>query len=187
MSRDGAALEVPVMDAGPFQLRPFELTDLPLIEEAAADPYIPLITSVPSAYTPDEGRAFIERQWGRAADGTGYSFAIADAASGRAVGQAGLWVGEARGGRASVGYWVVGSARGRGAAAFALVSLVSWAHRVQQVPRVELHVEPWNTASVRTAELAGFTREGLMRGWLEIGGELRDLYLYARLASDPIP
>ena len=58
---------------------------------------------------------------------------------------------------------------------------------MQRVPRVELHVEPWNTASVRTAELAGFTWEGLMRGWQEIGGERRDLYLYARLASDPIP
>src|SRR5580693_3746834 len=69
------ALEVPVLDARPFRLRPFQLSDLPLVEEAARDPYIPLITTVPAAYTPGEGRAFIERQWSRAADGTGYSFA----------------------------------------------------------------------------------------------------------------
>ena len=181
------ALEVPVLDARPFRLRPFQLSDLPLVEEAARDPYIPLITTVPAAYTPGEGRAFIERQWSRAADEAGYSFAIADAASDRAVGQAGLWVRQAGEGRASVGYWVARPARGRRAAALALFAVVRWAHRVQRIPRLELHVEPWNMASVRTAELAGFTREGLMRGWQEIGGERRDLCLYARLASDPVP
>ena len=95
-----------MVEAGPFRLRPFELSDLPLIQEAATDPHIPLITNVPAAYTPEEGRAFIERQWGRAADGTGYSLAVADAASDRAAGQIGLWMrqaGERKGSASSPG------------------------------------------------------------------------------------
>jgi [ribosomal protein S5]-alanine N-acetyltransferase len=85
-------LIVPVLAAGPFRLRPFRLTDVDLIRKAAQDPYIPLITTVPAVFTEDEGRQFIERQWSRAPQGIGYSFAIADAASDRAVGQAGLWL-----------------------------------------------------------------------------------------------
>jgi RimJ/RimL family protein N-acetyltransferase len=182
-----APLSVPRLTAGPFVLRPFALDDVDVVREASADPLIPLITTVPAVFTADEGRRFIERQWSRAERGTGYSFAIADGATGRAVGQAGLWLKDAAEGRASVGYWVAGSARGRGAAGCAVRALARWAHDELRIPRVELHVEPWNAASIRTAERAGFRREGLLRGWQEIGGERRDLFVYARLADDPLP
>ena len=182
-----APLAVPRLDAGDFLLRPFTLDDLDVVGEASADPYIPLITTVPAAFTAAGGRRFIERQWSRAEQGTGYSFAIADAGTGRAVGQAGLWLKDVQEGRASVGYWVAGSARGRGAAAAAVRAVVRWAHDELRIARLELSVEPGNAASVRTAELAGFRREGMLRGWQEIGGERRDLLLYARLAGDPRP
>jgi RimJ/RimL family protein N-acetyltransferase len=184
--RAAAPLSVPRLDAGPFVLRAFTLDDVGVVREASADPHIPLITTVPAVFTADDGRRFIERQWSRAERGTGYSFAIADAETGRAVGQAGLWLKDAAEGRASVGYWVAGSARGRGTAACAVRALARWGHGELRIPRIELQVEPWNVASIRTAELAGFRREGLMRGWQEIGGERRDLLLYARLAGDPL-
>jgi RimJ/RimL family protein N-acetyltransferase len=180
-----AALIVPTLAAGPFQLRPFTLADVDAVREASSDPHIPLITTVPAAFTEDEGRRFIERQWSRAEQGTGYSFAIADAGTDRAVGQIGLWLYDIRHGRASVGYWVVRSARGGGAAGAAARALARWAHQELQVPRLELHVEPWNTASIRTAENAGYQREGLLRSWQEVGGTRRDMYMYARLATDP--
>ena len=188
-ARDGmsAALIVPTLAAGPFRLRPFALGDIDVVREAASDPHIPLITTVPAAFTEEAGRRFIERQWGRAQQGTGYSFAIADADTDRPVGQAGLWLTDVSAGRASVGYWVISSARGRRAAACAVRALTRWAHQDLRIPRLELHVEPWNTASIRTAEKAGFQREGLLRGWQEVGGERKDMYMYARLAGDPVP
>ena len=188
-ARDGmsAALIVPTLAAGPFRLRPFALGDIDVVREAASDPYIPLITTVPAVFTEEEGRRFIERQWGRARQGTGYSFAIADADTDHAAGQAGLWLTDVSAGRASVGYWVISSARGRRAAACAVRALTRWAHQDLRIPRLELHVEPWNTASIRTAEKAGFQREGLLRGWQEVGGERKDMYMYARLAGDPVP
>jgi ribosomal-protein-alanine N-acetyltransferase len=182
-----ANLIVPTLAAGPFRLRPFTLADTDAVREAASDPYIPLITTVPAAFTQDEGRRFIERQWSRAEQGAGYSFAIADAGTDRAAGQAGLWLDDLAAGRASVGYWVVRSARGRRAATSAVRALARWAHHELQVPRLQLYVEPWNTASVMTAEKAGFRREGLLRGWQEVGGARKDMYMYARLASDPVP
>lgn len=182
-----AALNVPTLHAGPFRLRPFRLSDIDVVSEASADPYIPLITSVPASFTEEEGRRFIERQWLRAEQRTGYSFAVADAATDRAVGQIGLWLQDAAEGRASIGYWVAGSARGRRVAACAVLALTRWAHDHLQLPRLELHVEPWNQASIRTAEKTGFRREGLLRGWREVGGTRRDMYVYARLAGDPVP
>jgi RimJ/RimL family protein N-acetyltransferase len=177
-------LRLPTLPAGPFLLRQFELTDLDLVREAAADPHIPLITTVPAGFTEQDGTRFIERQWDRARLGAGYSFAIADAATGRAVGHIGLWLRDLPEGRCSVGYWVAGPARGRRAAGHALTALARWALRDLRVPRLELYVEPWNQASVRTAEAAGFRREGLLRSWQEVGGERRDMFMYSLLPAD---
>ncbi|GAA3392933.1 GNAT family N-acetyltransferase [Streptomyces roseoviridis] len=177
-------LDVPELAApGDLTLRPWRLTDLPLVAEAARDPYIPLITTVPSPYSEAEGVAFVERQWSRAATGAGYPFVIVSGA-GRPLGTVGLWVRDLPQGRASLGYWLAASARGHGAASRALTAVTAWALDELRVPRLELHVEPWNTASLRTAESAGFRREGLLRGWQEVGGERRDMYVYGLLAGD---
>jgi RimJ/RimL family protein N-acetyltransferase len=173
--------------AGPFRLRSFMLSDMDLVREASTDPHIPVITTVPATFTEEEGRRFIERQWSRPEEGLGYSFAIAEADTDWAIGQAGLWLKYISQGRAEVGYWVAGSARGRRAAAFAARALAEWAHRELHVPRVELYIEPWNTASIRAAERAGFQREGLLRSWQELGGERKDMFMYSLLLVDPLP
>ena len=89
-------LHVPRLPAGPVLLRPFALGDLALVREAAGDPGIVSISSVPHPYSDDAGRDFIRRQHRRANAGDGYSFVIAgDAVDGpRAVGSIGLWLRE---------------------------------------------------------------------------------------------
>ncbi|MFJ3785595.1 GNAT family N-acetyltransferase [Streptomyces sp. NPDC090093] len=171
------SLHVPDLAApGGLALRPWRLSDLDLVREAADDPYIPLVTTVPSPYSEAEGRAFVERQWERAASGTGCPFVLVDP-GGRPVGTVGLWP---DGEEATLGYWVVASARGRGAAATGLAAVADWALSELGLPRLLLHVEPWNTASVRVAERAGFRREGMLEGRLRIGDERRDVLVFAR-------
>jgi RimJ/RimL family protein N-acetyltransferase len=58
---------------------------------------------------------------------------------------------------------------------------------MHHVPRLELHVEPWNTASIRTAEGAGYRREGLLRSWEAVGGERRDMLMFSLLGTDGLP
>jgi [ribosomal protein S5]-alanine N-acetyltransferase len=181
------ALIVPNLVAGPFRLRPFTLADVGAVREASGDPYIPLITTVPVTFTEGEGRRFVERQWDRAEQRTGYSFAIADGVTDHVVGQIGLWLKDIGEGRASVGYWVTRSARGRRVATRSLQALALWALHDLQIPRLHLYVEPWNTASIMTAERAGFVREGLLRHWQEVDGARKDMYMYARLPGDPVP
>jgi ribosomal-protein-alanine N-acetyltransferase len=177
-----APLEVPELQSGPVVLRPFSFSDLPLIRLASTDPYIPSVTSVPSTYSDNGGRAFIERQLSQASGGHGYPFAIAESSSPRrALGGMGLWLHEIESGRASVGYWVAPNARGNNYAGWALRGLVAYAFTALAIPRLHLFVEPWNVASQRTAEFAGFAQEALLCGWERIDGVQRDVFSYVRL------
>ncbi|MFI0874653.1 GNAT family N-acetyltransferase [Streptomyces parvus] len=178
-------LTVPSMSAGAdFVLRPWEMSDLPLVREASLDPYIPLITTIPAPYSEAAAEAFVRRQWERAATGAGYPFAIVRSRDRRPVGAIGLWLRELPEGRASLGYWLTGTARGQGVARAALRTVTGWALRDLGVPRLQLYIEPWNTASARIAEDIGFRREGLLRGWQQVGDERRDMAVYALLNSD---
>jgi [ribosomal protein S5]-alanine N-acetyltransferase len=164
---------------GGVVLREFRDTDLLMALELSRDPYVPLVTTLPADATPRDAAAWIVRQRARLAEGRGFSFAIADAWSGCALGQIGLWLAGLSQGRATAGYLVAPSARRRGVAGAALTALTAFAWTIAALHRVELHIEPCNTGSVRTAEKAGYRREGLMRSHHEIGGTRRDMLLYA--------
>ncbi|MFF4888127.1 GNAT family N-acetyltransferase [Streptomyces nigra] len=180
-----APFDVPRLTAGDsVLLRAWELGDLPLVREASSDDYIPLITTVPSTYSQAAGEAFVRRQWERASTGSGYPFVIVRVEDGRPLGMVGLWVRDRGEGRASLGYWLAGSARGQGIATEALRAVVRWALGDLCIPRLQLHVEPWNVASQRTAECVGFQREGLLRSWQQVGEERRDMIMYSMLGVD---
>lgn len=174
--------EAPVY--GAVRLRAFEDRDVAMVRDLANDPYVPTIGTLPANADDDEARAYIDRQRGRLAEGAGFSFCVADRDTDAALGGAGLWVRELQHGRSGVGYSVAPSARGRGVAADALNALVCFAWSISGLCRLEARIEPWNTASIRTAESAGFEREGLLRAHEEIGGRRVDLLMYSRLRPD---
>lgn len=167
------------LQAGPFTLRPFAARDIASVIEASHDPLIPLITTVPTPCDEQAALAFIRRQHERLHAGTGWSLAIAQGDS-PAIGQIGLWPGKRE--TASLGYWLLPSARGRGTATTALATLSRFG--LSRFARLELYVEPWNEASWRTAERVGYQREGRMRQFQNIGGERKDLYLYSLLPDE---
>ena len=178
-------LEVPTLPCGPGVLRPFVASDLPLVRAASSDPYIPTITSVPALYSDSEGRAFIARQKERALGGHGYPFVVADAADpSHGLGAVGLWLREIDSGRASIGYWLAPSARGRKVASRAVKGVVAFAFETLAIPRLHLFIEPWNAASSATAEAAGFSREALLRGWERFEDGQHDVYSYVLLREE---
>lgn len=175
--------EMPRLYGDGVVLRPFEDRDAEMVMTVASDRLIPLITTVPTSGTHNDALAYIERQRSRLAANTGYSFAIADAATDRAVGQIGLWIGDISQGRASTGYWIAPKDRGVGRARAALSVLTDWALGLDAVARIQLYVEPWNEASWRTAEACGYEREGLLRSWQQVGDERKDMYSYSIVAN----
>jgi RimJ/RimL family protein N-acetyltransferase len=176
--------DMPVITQPPVVLRAFREQDADLVASVASDSLIPLITTVPASGDPGEVRAFIQRQHDRLATGAGYSFVIADHATGEAVGQIGLWLKDLSQGRASTGYWIGRQFRRRGYTTAALTAISRWGLLLAGIHRLELYVEPWNEGSWRAAERAGFSREGLLRSWQQVGPERRDMYMYSLLRAD---
>ena len=109
---------------GQVLLRRFEDRDSPMVQELSTDPYVPLTGTLPAMCGHAAALGYIGRQRQRFVDGTGFSFAIADAGTGEARGMVGLWLRERAFGRAQVGYAVAPSARGRGIASDALRALI---------------------------------------------------------------
>lgn len=147
--------------------------------DLSIDPYVPTVGTLPAKASLEEALAWVERQRQHHVRGTGFAFAVADAGTGRCLGHIGLWLSELGKGWAQAGYAVSPEDRGRGVAAEALRALQGFAWTIPELHRIELYIEPWNTASVRSAENAGFTREGLLRSHQEIAGARRDMLLYA--------
>jgi [ribosomal protein S5]-alanine N-acetyltransferase len=164
---------------GSVLLREFTDEDVHLPLEMGDDPYIPLIGSLPAHPTAEQALDWIVRQRGRHAEGVGFSFAIADAESGDAIGGIGLWLQNLSAGRAAVGYSVSGTHRRRGVASSALRAVTAFAWTIPALHRLELYIEPWNSGSIGVAESSGYQREGLLRSHQEIGGTRRDMLLYA--------
>jgi RimJ/RimL family protein N-acetyltransferase len=159
---------------GDVAVRPLVEADAPALADAARDPLIPYYTSVPENYTLADAEEFIGRGDNQ--------FAIVDAGTDEVLGVVGfILMNHSKG---HFGYWVGKDARGRGVATRALRLLTRWAAEEHGLARLQLIVEPENVASIRVAEKAGFTREALLRSYIELRGARRDVYLYALIRED---
>ena len=161
-------------------LRAWEEGDLPVIEEASSDPYIPLITTVPAPYTPQEGNAWLERQRDQAVNGHGCPMAVISRSTGETVGMATInginWTHR----RAAIGYWILDRYRGHGLAR-AAVSLLPGLARKLELIRLEALIEPSNHASQAVCRVLGFTEEGTLRSYYRIGGQNQDMVMFAQI------
>lgn len=166
---------------GRIRLRTFTNLDAGMAMDLSQDPYVPTVGSLPPHATPVEALAWIERQRQRHVEGTGFSFSIAGLETDRSMGNIGLWLKELDTGRAQVGYAVAPNDRGHGIASDALCALTTFAWTIAHLHRLELYIEPWNLASIRTAERAGYEWEGRLRSHQQIAGQRCDMFLYSAI------
>ena len=83
-----------------------------------------------------------------------------------------------------IAYVIAGNARGRGIATEAVRLLTDWAFASLAIARIQLRINPDNSASIRVAEKTGYQREGLLRSAMDIRGNRVDVFVYSRLATD---
>jgi RimJ/RimL family protein N-acetyltransferase/nitrite reductase/ring-hydroxylating ferredoxin subunit len=156
----------PPLTDGLVTLRPLRADDAPAIAAACQDPEIQRwIPIIPVPYTEVDARRFILMTLQAWHDGTGYEFAIADAATDRFVGSIGLHLGPNPRLHA-IGYLVAPEARRRGVASGALRLVTRWGFKNITIERLALWTVPGNVASQAVAEKAGFRYEGLARNWM---------------------
>ena len=173
----------PLRDAD-LVLRPSVESDAPAIRELYSEPDIRRWMGW-DAEPPDEdeARANIERAAKAWNDGSWAVFRIVDAATDQVVGGLNLRMCEFQ--TAEVSYFLRASARGRGLATRAVRLVTRWAFDELGIERIELRVHPENVASLRVAERAGFTREGIeraSRAWPD--GTRFDSIVFSLLAAE---
>ncbi|MDO9457623.1 GNAT family N-acetyltransferase [Nocardioides sp.] len=173
----------PPLRDGRFGLRRWAGSDLDCVREAGTDPEIPHGTTVPTPFTTAAGRAFIHRQWQRVEDGEGVSQAVVETGTDRAIGL--VWVAiRPQPHVGGLGYWIVPSARGSGAATAAVRLVTPWALAALDLRRLEAWVEPANLASQRVLLRAGFEQEGLLRNFLTTAAGTSDALVFSALPTD---
>ena len=169
------------------QLRPWDETDLPLLERASADEYVAQIEHVPRPFSIAAGGQWIGAQHALLDGDRGWSLAIAGRESSEASGGIGI-VFRHPPGAAEPGIWVIAERRNDGVAERATRLLCAWALTSETgIERIQATVEPRNGASQRVLEKVGFVREGLLRSYASWGRERQDVLLYSLLASDLRP
>jgi ribosomal-protein-alanine N-acetyltransferase len=161
---------------GAVSLRPLDERDLGAIERALEDTEI-------QRWFDDRGFSaddLLDRSRLGWQQSESANFAVVD--RDRCIGS--IWLNIGLSGRASVGYWLLAEARGKGLASHAVRLITRWAFEELGMQRVSLLADPRNEASLRVAERAGFTREGVLRSWAEVNGERVDQVSYSLLPSD---
>lgn len=148
-----------------------------MVMSAATDPDITRFTTFPPRAGEAAAVDFVELQRRRSDQGDGFPFAVAVADTDVAIGFVGLWMHEPE--RVFLGYWLAPDGRGRGAAAVCLRRVVEWAIAEHIADDFKLYIEPWNEASIRTAEKAGFTKGAFLPAFRKIGYECRDVFEYS--------
>ncbi|MFP4636098.1 MAG: GNAT family N-acetyltransferase [Nitriliruptoraceae bacterium] len=172
----------PELADGVVRLRPWAVTDLLCVKAASDEGIIPESTTVPSPFTEEAGRAWIERQRSRVAWGQGWSLAVTEIPADVAVGCAALLL-RAQEGVAGVGYWLVPEARGKGLATHAVALLTEWGLQQADLARVEAWVEPGNQASIEVLSRCGFEHEGRLRSFLSFPTRRADALVFSRVVA----
>jgi RimJ/RimL family protein N-acetyltransferase len=179
-------IEFPVegLSDGVIRLRLIADADLPAIVDAVQDPDIPRFTTVPQPYGESEARLWQRTAAAGMRSGSGLATVIVDEEDGALLGSVGVHNIDPETGRCSAGYWVGAPARRRGIASRGLRLICAYAFAELGVQRIELWIEPANAPSLGVAEAVGFHREGLLRSFMHVGGERRDMLMYSLLPDD---
>jgi RimJ/RimL family protein N-acetyltransferase len=136
-------------------------------------------------YSPADARAYFAAQERGRLRGDEISFALVVPDDDTAVlGGASLYGIDRAERRATVGYWLVEHARGRGIASRAVRLLAGWGFAQLGMARLELTCAPENAASQAVAERCGFTREGVLRSHMVFKGARRDTVMYSLLPGE---
>jgi RimJ/RimL family protein N-acetyltransferase len=153
----------PELSAGSLHLRPLRPSDADAVATAGQDPLSQ--HWLPGLHTPrteDTARDFVGntlRTWGA---GTDAVWGFCDTVTSELLGCVGLHGRRADPGWRELGWHCFPWARGRGATAQAVGAVARWGRGSLGLTRIDAHIEPGNTASIRVAQKAGFSYEATL-------------------------
>jgi RimJ/RimL family protein N-acetyltransferase len=174
----------PLVD-GPTALRPWRDSDLASLVTACRDAEIVRWTRVPARYGEIDARAFLLQRYEAVATGVSAPLAIvATDDQDHLLGSVSLMRIAGEHARAEVGYWLAREARGQGHATRAVRLICDWGFESLALERIDLLAGTENSASQLVAERSGFTREGLLRSYMQGKGERQDMVAFGLLVGE---
>ena len=177
----------PLLD-GETALRAWRDSDLQALVVACQDPEISRWTRVPYPYGPTDARAYLLQRHDTLHAGTAAPFAIVSATDrDHLLGSISLMRFSWKHARAEVGYWLAREGRGQGHATRAVRLITAWGFRDLGLERIDLMAATENPASQRVAERCGFTREAVLRSYLQGKDGRQDMVAFGLLARDRRP
>jgi ribosomal-protein-serine acetyltransferase len=179
---------IPLTD-GVITLRPTQLEDVEAIHAALQESAreVPLWLPETEGMRPDDVREFIAAGHKMWQESSAFHFGIFDAETDAYLGGCGLTQINLRHRLCNAYYWVRTAATGHGVASRATRLMARFAFEKLKMQRVEIVVEVENVPSLRAAEKAGATREGLLRNRLNNRGEPRDALIFSLIPQDLSP
>ena len=170
---------------GETALRAWRDSDLGPLTAACQDPEISLWTRVPYPYGSADARAYLLQRHDSLRAGLAAPLAIVAAADrDHLLGSISLMRFSWRHARAEVGYWLAKEARGQGHVTRGVRLITAWGFRSLGLQRIDLMAATENPASQRVAERCGFTREAVLRSYLQGKEGRQDMVAFGLLARD---
>lgn len=162
-------------------IRPYQIEDAPALHEAAIASVAEIQPFMPwchAGLTVQHARAWIEKQVAAFESLTAFEFVIVGE-DGSFLGSCGVNEINALRRRGNLGYWVRTSASGRGVATAAIQQVVRWVFENTDLDKLEVVISTRNPASIRAAEKAGATCNGLLHGHLWLHGTAHDAVIFS--------
>jgi RimJ/RimL family protein N-acetyltransferase len=179
----------PPLSDGVVTLRAWNADDVPAIVDACAgdDELAYWLDALPQPYAEADALEYVasgDAGWRGEALET--PFAVVDADTGEVLGACGVIWRSPEQGVSEIGYWTRRDVRSRGVASRAVCLAAGWFLGDLGGERMELRADTRNAASIRVAEKAGFTREGVIRSARTNArdGTRVDFALYSLLRSE---
>jgi RimJ/RimL family protein N-acetyltransferase len=168
-------------------LRPFQFDDAHELHAAVNESLAelkPWMSWAREGYSQSDAMTYItmaRAEWG---EGSMFSFAITDKATGALLGACGLSHFHPVYFYCNLGYWVRTSQRGRGIAGRAARLVAPFGFKELRLVRVEVVVAVGNETSLRVAEKIGAQREGVLRNRVIVRNHLHDAVMFSFIPKD---
>jgi [ribosomal protein S5]-alanine N-acetyltransferase len=174
----------PTLRTARLLLRPFEMSDAPVVASLCSDKAIASTTLfIPHPYSLADAEAWLSTHRQRFEAGTDVQFAIILADPGELIGAVGLVI-QPEHDRAEIGYWIARSHWGNGFATEAGRAVLRYGFETRGLNRVWAYHYARNAASGRVLQNIGLRYEGLARQHIKKWGQYEDCPLYGLTRAD---
>ena len=168
-------------------LRPFQRRDVDPLVEAIRSSLPELEVWLPwphDAYDKVDALRFIRDSNKAWREQRAFDFAISRERDKRHLGNVSIWYTSRPNRCGEIGYWVRTDMTGTGIATEATKAMLRMGFEDMGLHRITLRIAVGNVASERIADKLGFTKEGVLREVIEVGGQRLDHSVHSILRSE---